>query len=381
MPSRSARSGPDQCGRPCGPCCPTCLSPPPSNDVWSGVVARLSVAADESDAVLLDEVEPSVGHRRRGPWLVAAAVLLVGAMVGVVLVRREAGPTASGDGRPHFVLDEPPAGMVLAGASERAVPVDDGSWSLALRSVAAPTTWITVGCPQRVEEGVERQQVAVRGGTGAFVSDPSTTLSWKEGAVPCRIDVSGARAADLGFAQDVAARLRFDAGADAAHPALGIDAPPAGFVETFRGLSAELLPTEFSVMSFLPPSPSPGGPSLIVAVERGGADAAVLTRMYGLEPVRVRGAVAATGSDGAAAVGLGSPDRRMVVLDLGDGSVLVAIGVGISGEDLLATVERLRPVSVADGHAAMGSHLQPAVSSPDATGSSVAELPTTIAGG
>jgi hypothetical protein len=285
---------------------------------------------------------------------IAAAIVLIAGLAFVATRWRSdtsTSGTAASDNPLRLVLKDPPQGLVLTGASNRAAGVTGDSYIVALLSRTATVARIPIEARWSSRELPTGDAATVHGVPAVFTGDPGFNLWWAQDGVTFHIQTFyGEKATQRAFLLDLADRVRPGGPADdrTAPPTFTLATVPDGFDVDVSGPGYD--------MAFRPEGDDSrlARPTLGVTVQVGGPSTAELAPIVGLKEVTVRGATGYTRSDKVS----GGMFIELV-FDLADNVHVTLEGNSLTQTEMLKVAEGLSVVSENAWLKAMGHLLDP----------------------
>ena len=212
---------------------------PREPDLVGGDLADARVADDESVVVDLTGSPRSPRRRRLALAVAIAACVALATLVATVSIRQSAdGPvTGPSDVLPRFVLDDPPAGMVLNAAYDNLPGGISDRYVVGLRSTGSDLESVQIEAwPGTGAIFKPADPTTVNGWPAAFQPDVSggSDLLWNDGAVTFQLMAWGPRMADHEFVRSIAESVRLAGSVVAGPPPITLGLVPSGLVLSTR---------------------------------------------------------------------------------------------------------------------------------------------------
>ena len=341
---------------------------PREHELVGGDLAGGRVADDEAVVVDLAGSARSPRRRRLALAVAVAACVALATLVATVSIRQSAdGPaTSPSDVLPRFVLDDPPAAMVLNAAYDNLPGGMSDRYVVGLRSTGSDLESVQIEAWPGSESVVAPSGLTtVNGHAAVFNPDlpDGSNLIWQDGEVTYQLIASGPRMKDRAFVVLLAESVKRAAPAVPGEPpAFTLASVPSGLVVTYAGTELALMPIGgYSVNYRVDPSGDTTA-EVEIEVSPGHPTAEALAYVYGLEPVTAGRRSVFVGRGGYLARVVADENQIRVVFAAGD-AVVTVHAYNLPRADVLAAVARLRVVSDREWRRRLGDKLDPGVAS------------------
>ena len=341
---------------------------PREPDLVGGDLADERVADDES--VVVDLTGSPRSPRRRGLALAVAvaACVALATLVATVSIRQSADGPATGpsDGLPRFLLENPPAGMVLNAAYDDLPGGTSDRYVVGLRSTGSDLESVQIEAwPGTGAIFKPADPTTVNGRPAAFQPDlpGGSNLLWNDGVVTFQLMAWGPRMADHEFVRSIAESVRLAGSVVAGPPPpITLGLVPSGLVVVYEGTETALRPAGGYSVTYRVEPTGEATAEFDIDVAPAPPTAERLAEVSGLEAGTAGRRSVFVGPGGDLANVSLDPNQTRVVFAAGD-AVVTVHAYNLPRADVLAAVARLRIVSDREWRRRLGEKLDPGVAS------------------